>query len=213
MGNVQLKKLFGKTVEQRQPPYAHHRLCLCYSLCPSRWNFVRHMRKTPRDWLGFYRDQLKLLRPNQVNILLFILNSIIKLKHYLHFNNIFLQFLWDHYPVKAYAAIPEHLRIQSGAWRAFVPLICFDIVYVHLPERILRQHGLVQGIPAPCGIESELHLSTRKGQGMKDQSEINGHHIAHWYHRHKLLPQGAPINADGAPAIADYMSWLLSTTR
>ena len=40
-------------------------------------------------------------------------------------------------PTEAYAALPQHSRILSGAWRASVPLICFDIVEVHLPERVL----------------------------------------------------------------------------
>ena len=43
------------------------------------------------------------------------------------------------YPADAYAAVLEHSGIQSDAWRASVPLICFDIVEVHLPKRVLRQ--------------------------------------------------------------------------
>ncbi|XP_057516734.1 serine/threonine-protein phosphatase 7 long form homolog [Amaranthus tricolor] len=104
----------------------------------SRWNFARRTRKHTGSGLGFYRDQLDLLRPNQ--------------------------FLWDPYPAEAYAAVPEHSGIHSGAWRASVPLICFDIVEVHLPERVMHQYGLVQGIPPPCDTEPRLHQISRRNQ-------------------------------------------------
>ena len=121
--------------------------------------------------------------------------------------------LWDPYPADAYAAVPDHSGIQSDAWRASVPLICFDIVQVHLPERVLRQYGLVQGIPPPCDTDAEMHVSTCKGQGTRNWSEINGCHIAHWDQRLKFIAQGAPIDAAGASTTADYLPWFLSITR
>ena len=38
---------------------------------------------------------------------------------------------------------------------------------VHLPERVMRQYGMVQGILPPCDTEIELHLTSRKGQGRR----------------------------------------------
>ena len=93
-----------------------------------------------------------------------------------------------------------------------MPLICFDIVEVHLPERVLRQYELVQGIPPPCDIEPELHLISRKNQGTTNWTKINGGHIAHWDQRLELLAQGAPIDVVGAPTTPDYMPWFLSIT-
>ena len=101
----------------------------------------------------------------------------------------------------------------SGAWRASVPLICFDIVKVHLPERILRQFGMVQGIPPPCDTVAVLYHSSRKGREPKNWMEVNWRHVARWEHMLELLTQGAPIEAVGAPTSADYMSWFLSITR
>ena len=63
--------------------------------------------------------------------------------------------------------VAKHSGVQSSAWRASIPLICFDIVEVHLPERVMRQYGMVQGIPPPCDTEVELHLTSRKGQGRR----------------------------------------------
>ncbi|XP_057539301.1 serine/threonine-protein phosphatase 7 long form homolog [Amaranthus tricolor] len=152
----------------------------------SRWSFERRTRTHTGSGVGFYRDQLDLLRADQ--------------------------FLWDPYPPEAYAALPQHSGILSGAWRASVPLICFDIVEVHLPERVLRQFGMVQGIPPPCDTEAELHHS-RKGQEPKNWLEVNWRHVARWEHRLELLAQGASIDAAGAPTTADYIPWFLSITR
>ena len=63
---------------------------------------------------------------------------------------------------------------------AYVPLILFNIVEVHLPERVLRQYGLVQGIPPPYDTKPELHLISRKNQGTTNWTEINWRHITRW---------------------------------
>ena len=109
--------------------------------------------------------------------------------------------------------MPQHSGILSGVWRASVPLICFDIVEVHLPERVLRQFGMVQGIPPPCDTEAELHQSSRKGREARNWLDINARHIARWDHRLELLVQGAPIDGAGATTTEDYMPWFLSITR
>ena len=94
-----------------------------------------------------------------------------------------------------------------------MPLICFDIVEVHLPERVRRQYGLVQNIPPPCDTEPELHLISRKNQATTNWSEINGRHIARWDRRLEFIAQGAPIHSVGTPTTPDYMQWFLSITR
>ena len=94
-----------------------------------------------------------------------------------------------------------------------MPLICFDIVKVHLPEHVLRQYGLVQGIPPRCDIEPELHLISRKNQGTTNWMEINWRHITRWDRRLELLAQGAPIDVHGTPTNSDYMLWFISITR
>ena len=110
------------------------------------------------------------------------------------------------------SSVLGHSGIQTGAWWASVPLICFDIVKVHLPERVLRQYGLVQGIPPPCDTEFELHVNTRKGQGTQNWSEINGCHIVRWDQRLELVAQGAPIDAAGASTTTNYMPEFLFIT-
>ena len=94
-----------------------------------------------------------------------------------------------------------------------MPLICFNIVEVHLPERVLRQYGLVQGIPPLCDTKPVLYLILRKNQGTTNWMEINWRQITRWDRRLELLAQGAPIDVHGAPTTPDYMPWFLSITR
>ena len=49
-----------------------------------------------------------------------------------------------------------------------LPLICFDIIEWHIPERVLRQFRMQQGIPLPCLIDMELHLVDRRGRHQYD---------------------------------------------
>ncbi|XP_057521885.1 serine/threonine-protein phosphatase 7 long form homolog isoform X2 [Amaranthus tricolor] len=143
-----------------------------------RRTFARRTKIHTGSGVGFFRDHLDLLQPDQ-----------------------------------AYAALPQYSGIMSGAWRAFVPLICFDIVEAHLPELVLCQNGMVEGIPPPCDTEVELRLTSRKGRKPKNCLEINGRHMARWDQRLELLVQSAPINAAGAPTSPNYMAWFLSITR
>ena len=61
------------------------------------------------------------------------------------------------------AHLPAISLVDQEIWRTMSPLICFDIVEWHRPERVLRQFGLQQGIPPSCSIELDLHSMDRRG--------------------------------------------------
>ena len=48
------------------------------------------------------------------------------------------------------------------------PLICFDIIEWHRPERVLRQFRMQQGIPLFCLIDMELHLVDKRERHQYD---------------------------------------------
>ena len=72
---------------------------------------------------------------------------------------------------------------------------------------------MVQGISPPCDTEVELYLTSHKGQGAKNWSEVNGRHIARRDHHLELLAHGAPINVVSVATTPDYMPWFLSISR
>ncbi|CAH9138829.1 unnamed protein product, partial [Cuscuta epithymum] len=54
------------------------------------------------------------------------------------------QITWMPYRPDMLAELPPAGREQTHIWRARVPLICFDIVELHLPDRVMRQFGFEQ---------------------------------------------------------------------
>ncbi|KAL7191374.1 hypothetical protein ACSBR2_023447 [Camellia fascicularis] len=63
---------------------------------------------------------------------------------------------------------------------ARVPLICFDVVEWHLPDRVLRQFGRVQSVPDQCDTEWRLHATDRRGRAGTDWSLYHMRYIQLW---------------------------------
>ncbi|CAH9081634.1 unnamed protein product [Cuscuta europaea] len=54
------------------------------------------------------------------------------------------QITWMPYTDEILGLIPPVAREHTEIWRACVPLMCFDVVEHHFPDRVLRQFGLQQ---------------------------------------------------------------------
>ena len=108
---------------------------------------------------------------------------------------LFVKFCWNPYPTTAYAALSEHSGMLMGTWGSAIPLICFDIVELHLPERVLCQYGMVRYRAfLQCNTDAHLHRSNRIGPVPKNLSDINARHIALRDQRHKYLRQSISID-------------------
>ena len=53
--------------------------------------------------------------------------------------------------------LPDICRSGHGIWRSHCPLICSDIVELHLLDRVMRQFGLEQVISDVCDTQPALH--------------------------------------------------------
>ncbi|XP_021739853.1 serine/threonine-protein phosphatase 7 long form homolog [Chenopodium quinoa] len=51
------------------------------------------------------------------------------------------QMIWQPYTEAVMDRLPEICRSDMHIWRSRAPLICFDVVEFHLPDRVLRQFG------------------------------------------------------------------------
>ena len=60
------------------------------------------------------------------------------------------------------------------------PLICFETVEWHRPERVLRQFGLHQEIPPACAYEVQLHRVDARGRHQRDWATYHAPYIALW---------------------------------
>ncbi|KAK1257899.1 hypothetical protein QJS04_geneDACA022003 [Acorus gramineus] len=57
------------------------------------------------------------------------------------------QVIWQPY-ARTYETLPPACMDHMELWMARVPLICFDIVEMHVPDRVARQFGWHQDIPS-----------------------------------------------------------------
>lgn len=66
-------------------------------------------------------------------------------------------------------------------------MICFYIGEPHLPERCLRQYGMVHAIPSPCPYSHDLHKIDWKGKVDIDWAATHHEHLDHWVSRVRHL--------------------------
>ena len=47
---------------------------------------------------------------------------------------------------------------------ATVPLVCFHLVEIHTPDRVIRQFGMIQEIPGNVDTDTMLHAIDLRGK-------------------------------------------------
>ncbi|KAJ0765372.1 putative protein-serine/threonine phosphatase [Helianthus annuus] len=76
-------------------------------------------------------------------------------------------FIWRPYDALV-DSLPEICTSRRNSWRCACPLICWDVVEHHYPQRVMRQFGMVQYIHPPINIEvgehERLHSLVRNGK-------------------------------------------------
>ena len=88
--------------------------------------------------------------------------------------------LWEPNIRESVARLPDICLANQEIWRTMSPLICFETVEWHHPERVLRQFGLHQGIPLSCSLEQELHLVDRRGCHKYDWETYHTPYVVLW---------------------------------
>ena len=101
--------------------------------------------------------------------------------------------------------------VGHDIWTARVPLICFDVVEWHLPDRVLRQFGQTQGIPEQFDTSQGLHRIDRRGRARIDWRIRHAQYIDIWDARRDHSVHGDPI-LRGRSYTDDYMAWFFSIT-
>ena len=92
------------------------------------------------------------------------------------------------------------------------PLICFETVECHHPERVLRQFGLHQKIPPFCFYEQQLHRVNARGRHQRDWAMFHALYIALWDMRAGKIITAPPMM--GMMDFHDpYMQWYRRITR
>ncbi|KAH9605124.1 hypothetical protein KSS87_000455 [Heliosperma pusillum] len=124
-----------------------------------------------------------------------------------------LQFVWQPYT----PSVVQHLSptcVQDQAeWTVIAPLICFEMVEWHFPNRCTRQFGWQQMIPEMGSTCTRLHDISRKGDWSTNYETMHQESIAKWENRmSKIVEPGLPFC--GLMSFEDeYFEWYNAITR
>ncbi|XP_073051737.1 serine/threonine-protein phosphatase 7 long form homolog [Primulina eburnea] len=97
-------------------------------------------------------------------------------------------------------------------WRSVCPLICFNIVEMYRPDRVLRQFGQLQHIPGPAFDGDEFHECIRQGRRNYNWAEHHKNSICAWNDRLNLIVEGEPTNGN-VGITRQYSMWYDNITR
>ncbi|XP_020245031.1 serine/threonine-protein phosphatase 7 long form homolog [Asparagus officinalis] len=144
-----------------------------------RWNVQKYFDETPARQLDFYRNEL-----NRMKI---------------------FQMEWEPY-TPFLDHLPPICTEYPVIWRARVPLICFEIVEMHVPNRVLRQFGLAQHVPQ---FVKKIERKAKKGGHQKDWAAEHQNYIHRWNDRHFCIVE----QIESTPQESDYYTWYWRITR
>ena len=108
--------------------------------------------------------------------------------------------------------LPDICLADQETWRTMSPLICFDTVEWHRPERVLRQFGLHQAIPPDCSYDQHLHRVDARGRHQRDWATYHAPYIALWETRSTRVIHSPPF-VGMMDFQNPYMQWYRRITR
>ncbi|RLN40866.1 hypothetical protein C2845_PM01G27330 [Panicum miliaceum] len=121
------------------------------------------------------------------------------------------QITWDPYTPNLTAGLPATCTFGSAVWRSRTPLICFQIVEMHVPDRVLLQFGMVQHIP---DLVEAVERVTMQGKADQDWPTYHDKYINQWQNRlFSVVEQQDTGNSDPTHARNCYLEWYWRITR
>ncbi|XP_075633308.1 serine/threonine-protein phosphatase 7 long form homolog [Castanea sativa] len=157
-----------------------------YAPLAFKWVRVPSSKSRPSGMaLIHYREQLVRIQPDQI--------------------------VWQPYEAD-FGHLPDFCVAGRDTWTARVPLVCFCIVEIHHPDRVLRQFGLAQEQPDHVVYDERLHRIDLRGKVEKNWREEHGPYILTWDARQQRLCHAPPQTGE-MPRDHDYYRWYRPVTR
>ncbi|KAH0783772.1 hypothetical protein KY290_003370 [Solanum tuberosum] len=122
------------------------------------------------------------------------------------------QFIWEPYSSDIIESLPEYCRFGRDIWRARVPIFCWDVVEVHLPDRVMRQFGLVQAIPSPFPFDATHFPHDRRGRPNTNWELEHAQWLHFWNHIDQYVCN-TPILHGSLRYDDPYLIWFRRITR
>ena len=124
-----------------------------------------------------------------------------------------MQFVWEPYPSTVISLLPPVCLVGSLAWYAVVPLICFQVIEWHQPDRVFRQFGIKQPIPQSHSKPLNIHGITLKGKHDENWGQLFAPMIQQWNNRHAFRVDAYPRQEGLLSFNSDYMVWYRRKTK
>ncbi|XP_057420495.1 serine/threonine-protein phosphatase 7 long form homolog [Lotus japonicus] len=115
-------------------------------------------------------------------------------------------FVWRPYPDHVLNSLPERCRQSMHLWRSVVPMICYNFVEWHQPDRALQQFGMFQGVLDPPYQIDEMHDISLSGKEQEDWVTTMMPFIQMWEQRHHRTIEQPMVNMFASPN-DPYMKW------
>ncbi|KAM3359132.1 hypothetical protein P3S68_022065 [Capsicum galapagoense] len=122
------------------------------------------------------------------------------------------QFIWEPYIDDLIESLPNYCRAGRDMWRVRVPIFCWDVVEVHLPNRVMRQFGLQQVIPTPFLFDSTHFGHDRRGRPNTNWELEHAQWLPFWNNREQYICN-APVNHGPLRYDNPYLIWFRRITR
>ncbi|KAH0675264.1 hypothetical protein KY285_023065 [Solanum tuberosum] len=122
------------------------------------------------------------------------------------------QFIWEPYSVDLIESLPNYCCVGRDIWRARVPIFCWDVMNVHLPDRVMRQFGLVQEIPSPFPFDATHFHHDRRGRPNTNWELEHAQWLPFWNHIDQYV-YNAPIIHGSLRYDDSYHIWFKRITR
>ncbi|KAI8021447.1 hypothetical protein LOK49_LG03G00523, partial [Camellia lanceoleosa] len=118
------------------------------------------------------------------------------------------EFIWEPYGTEddIMTSFPSYCTVGRDIWMAQVPLICFDIIEWHLPDRVLRQFGQVQSVPDRFDAHLAMHFRDRRGKMAIDWAKEYQTFIGEWNNRRNTIVHAERRN-EVLTSLDPYMLW------
>ena len=109
-------------------------------------------------------------------------------------------------------SLPDYCRIERDIWRVRAQIFCWDIVEVHLPDRVMRQFGLKQTIPTPFLFDATHFHHDRRGRRNTNWYLEHAQWLPLWNQRLQYVCD-APVNREPLRYDDPYLIWFRRITR